>query len=226
MLRGSSSASPPSLWCRRCSDHEHHAGLGHRTHPRNRHPQGAGRETRDVMLQFLIEAATMALSADFLASSSASPSPKSSPRSWAFPPPLPSGPFSSDFSSPPASHLLWCYPAHQSAQLDPSSPCARSYKPWPSAIPANPSACAGHPAQHKLRSGLTILGIVIGVAHRHHHFFAHQRRQQPRRRHRQSVRYQRPLIFRWNFMAFADRRNAGSQAAHPRRCGCHGTLPT
>ena len=46
---------------RRHGDHEHHAGQRDRANARDRRAQGAGRRQRDVLLQFLIESATMAL---------------------------------------------------------------------------------------------------------------------------------------------------------------------
>ena len=46
---------------RRHRDYEHHAGERDRADARDRHPQGAGRAGKDILLQFLVESATMAL---------------------------------------------------------------------------------------------------------------------------------------------------------------------
>ena len=42
-------------------DHEHHAGLGHRAHPRDRPAHGRGRRTGDILRQFLAEAIALSL---------------------------------------------------------------------------------------------------------------------------------------------------------------------
>jgi ABC-type antimicrobial peptide transport system permease subunit len=45
--------------------HEHNAGLGHRAHPRDRHPPGH-RRAREVLSQFLVEAVTLAAFGELL----------------------------------------------------------------------------------------------------------------------------------------------------------------
>ena len=42
---------------RRHRHHQHHAGLGYRTHPRDRAPQSAGRDSRAILTQFFVEGA-------------------------------------------------------------------------------------------------------------------------------------------------------------------------
>jgi putative ABC transport system permease protein len=46
---------------RRHRHHEHHARLGHRAHPRDRHPPGDRRGGREVLMQFLVEAVVLSM---------------------------------------------------------------------------------------------------------------------------------------------------------------------
>ena len=58
---------PAGLDCQHFADgrrhrhHEHHAGVGHRAHARDRHPHGHRRTEGDVQQQFLVEAIVLSL---------------------------------------------------------------------------------------------------------------------------------------------------------------------
>ena len=160
--------------------HEHHAGGGHRAHARDRRAQGAGRAPQDILLQFLIESATLSLVGGLIGVVAGIAVAKA--LRWP--------------SRFPSAVQLWSVVISlfvsasrwgcSSAFILPIKLGARSHRCAEGGAIAmrvqrrhrNPFSWRFETLRkNKLRSGLTILGISIGICHRHSDLVRHQRAQ-------------------------------------------------